>query len=608
MELKVDYSEGEVLIPINAKRTLYSIGHIGYSPAKAILDIMDNGLENGASNGYIVINRIDVNARRKQDNIKEILIIDDGDGMSLEKLINAVGLGSPDEAYRNSNTSLSKFGMGLKSAALSMGTKFDVVTIQDGKISKITIDQTKIDEEYKGFLSNPSEEDKKIIEEYNIEHGTFVRLYDLYKGVHPSYESIIDDLKDGQNAIGIIYYFLIKDKKKKIFLQGEEMPAIDVLHEDEAEGVLNENDWDGATVKYLLQKTELQIIKENGDSVEFDVTITQMPHKASRALLKDEEKAVIEDKYSLKQGNAGYYVYRNGRLISWADKLHENLRKYVFRTSNPLALDGFRGRICINTDADEDFGIDITKSNILLSQNAFDTIMETVEVIQKKSEKAYHNRTDKLREGRINNANRISNQITAEINEDGILPNQPMTTPEENREIAENRSALVAKSQEALSEEVKRNLNISSPRKTYSEEEIAKQIEEARKKYQIKGNRIILENSLPGEAAYLPYYDSEERGMCVRINRNHPFNKIIYDLALEEDNYKLMQMLLELMYFENAEAEYRVQVCMTKDSNDKEKKLVDKKFDEFRENLSFELSREAKDKGNMFDVTFENDL
>ena len=162
MKYKIDYEEKPVNLKINAKRTLYGIGHIGYSPAKAILDIVDNSIENGATNTYILVNRIDDSKRKTANNIKEILVIDDGNGMNHEEVLNALAIGSSDEAYRDKEASLSKFGMGLKSAAASLGNKFDVISVKDGILTKVSVDQNDIEEDYVGNLKIYLEKMKNI--------------------------------------------------------------------------------------------------------------------------------------------------------------------------------------------------------------------------------------------------------------------------------------------------------------------------------------------------------------------------------------------------------------------------------------------------------------
>ena len=65
----------------------------------------------------------------------------------------------------------------------------------------------------------------------------------------------------------------------------------------------------------------------------------------------------------------------------------------------------------------------------------------------------------------------------------------------------------------------------------------------------------------------------------------------------------ILPMFMEFVFFECVEAEYRV-LCKL-DADAKMKEYVRQKFFEYRQNLSFELEREAREKGNIFDVDFD---
>lgn len=55
--------------------------------------------------------------------------------------------------------------------------------------------------------------------------------------------------------------------------------------------------------------------------MEGDIAITMLPHPKVR---KNEglSDASIRNKYRIAANNYGFYVYRNGRLINWANRLN----------------------------------------------------------------------------------------------------------------------------------------------------------------------------------------------------------------------------------------------------------------------------------------------
>src|SRR5690348_9581494 len=106
----------------NAPRVLTAIGKIGYDPVAAILDIADNSVSNGATRVSIKIEteqELRTGPGRRKAVLSRVTITDDGVGMDAERIDNAIALGSEDSDY--SEGTLSKFGMGLKSAASSLG-------------------------------------------------------------------------------------------------------------------------------------------------------------------------------------------------------------------------------------------------------------------------------------------------------------------------------------------------------------------------------------------------------------------------------------------------------------------------------------------------------
>ena len=80
---------------MNATRVCVGIGRIGYTPANAICDIIDNSVTHGAKNIHVMIKKKNDKCNiNKKDNVEEYLIIDDGEGMDPPAVGNALDLGS----------------------------------------------------------------------------------------------------------------------------------------------------------------------------------------------------------------------------------------------------------------------------------------------------------------------------------------------------------------------------------------------------------------------------------------------------------------------------------------------------------------------------------
>lgn len=108
----------EIQLNISAGRLLFGLSRIGYTTSSAICDIIDNSVRARSTEIIIKIikERKDLGDTKK-NNVKQYVIIDNGDGMDDTGIQNALKLGSSNEDYEQ--FSLSKFGLGLKSAAFS---------------------------------------------------------------------------------------------------------------------------------------------------------------------------------------------------------------------------------------------------------------------------------------------------------------------------------------------------------------------------------------------------------------------------------------------------------------------------------------------------------
>lgn len=104
-------------------RALQSLRESGYTLAAALGEVIDNSIEANA-------NRINVDLREvqrgKRKAIDRIVVVDDGDGMTDDVLHHYLQLGYSTRYM--SETTIGKFGVGAKLAALNFSTRIDVWT------------------------------------------------------------------------------------------------------------------------------------------------------------------------------------------------------------------------------------------------------------------------------------------------------------------------------------------------------------------------------------------------------------------------------------------------------------------------------------------------
>lgn len=530
----------KVSLDMNPNRICYGLSRIGYTPDSAVCDIADNAVVAGAKNIYIEFQKINENASdRRSNNVKEYLIIDDGKGMTFEEIRNALTLGSNGEGYRNGT--LSKFGLGLKSAAFAQGDRLEVVSgIGVGEFRKLVVDLTKITDEYFAIEEQLSKTDKVLIEKYMPQaHGTIIRISKVHQNNHPSIRKTKNIL---EKRLGVIYYYFLKEGLR-IFLDETLIRPYDVLFTEEAEqnGNLDEADWDGKTVKWISKKSTYTVDTESGVTCEIEVT--QLPYPPIFEL-DGEDKASVRDKYNISAGNYGYYVYRNKRLISWAQGLNGII---------PQAQDyySFRGRILIESDADDCFNIDVKKANIALSDEAYQAIEDITEAFKKKSKGAWKHANSLVKRRNGITPNQLANDIAANVEEIDDLPADMNTTKQEEQEKRERKKRLSDEFKRQIHDETKKRIR-NRTGKCPDESEITKEaVEETLHGNNRKSYQIFPIESLDDNLLWAPYYDADNKG-CVRINQSHRFARLIYEDNSENTD---LQILMELLFWQMANAE-----------------------------------------------------
>ena len=118
-----------------ASLLLHSLRSVGYSEEAAIADIVDNSISAGASI---------ININFDWDN-RFISIVDNGQGMQEDELYRNMQIGSANPEAIRDDIDLGRFGMGMKTAAFSLGKEVVVITSYNGKISNAAWDLDKVD-------------------------------------------------------------------------------------------------------------------------------------------------------------------------------------------------------------------------------------------------------------------------------------------------------------------------------------------------------------------------------------------------------------------------------------------------------------------------------
>ncbi|MFY0697659.1 MAG: ATP-binding protein [Balneola sp.] len=567
-----------VEIEIDAGRVLFGLSRIGYTTSSALCDIIDNSVRAEANNIHLLIvkDREELSDSRK-DNIKEYLVIDDGKGMNEEQLKEAIKLGSSSEDYEGE--SLAKFGLGLKSASFSQADLLKIIS-SDGnnEFKKLVVSLPDVIESkvYRANEEEITEEEEQLIANYLPNgKGTIVKVANVRKDNHPSLNQTLDDLK---SKIGVIYYYFLKDGLK-IYINEDSIEQVDPLFTDEAvvNGNLNENEWDGKSVKWIEKPSTITLDDEREINVEIE--ITQLPYPPIFKIENPGEgkDAEIRGRYNIGANNYGFYVYRNKRLISWADRLNGII---------PYDQDyyAFRGRIMISSNADDFFNIDVKKSVITLSEEAWNAVSDYTVEAKSKSKSAWQQAGQLVKDIVNREPQALSNEIASQFDRVEYLPGDL----EISDDLLVERIGRIKQDMQSKITTIVRLFKEEKDEDVPTDyEPIEEEIEEA-----IKGEvnenlkKIFRVLTVEDNLLWEPYYDSD-LNECVRINKLHRFARIIYS-----DNKKNsdLQILFDLILLQLAEAE----VYTYKMMSDNEYDVIKSILTEFRRVASEFLANLAR--------------
>lgn len=487
---------------INPGRVLNALGAIGYTPESAICDIVDNSITHGkASKVWIELVPEPGVAENRRNNASHYVIADNGGGLDEEGLGNALALGSepPEEG------GLGKFGMGLKSAGLSQGKRITLLSqVAGGEPAKRVLDVDHVEEAgaYEQLSGHLTEREQEIWAEFlaDSESGTVVIIDKAHKDNQPSIKATRKDL---ERELGIIYYyFLAGEDAVEMKLNGEPVVPVDPLFAEEADqnGDLDENHWDGKSVRWLSRRQSLTIDPEKG--VEVEVEMAQLPHPPSF----ESERADARQRYMIEAGNYGFYVYRNKRLISHGEH---------FAGIVPYDQDyySFRGRILIDDDADAVLNIDVKKSRVLLSEDARSALSDHIYEPRLKSRNAWQHATEALQKKLGVDSQAQANERLAASEEIEVLPSEP-----DSPDIEERRGERRKRQAEArpITDEEREQV-VSDLQKVLMEE-------------------FLLDNVL-WERAYDP---NPTVGTIVRLNGSHRFVRHVFQHFAENFDVTLI--------------------------------------------------------------------
>lgn len=515
-------------LPIDADRLCEGISKIGYRPSAALMDIGDNSVTAGAHNVRITLElRPDASLGTK-GGVSTFRIWDDGIGMTDDQVKKALQLGSQAEYPAQS---LSKFGLGLKSAGFSLGDRISVLSKHDGLLSHLwTLDRDVIRERgvYGAFSEDPPAELAELLTE--VSSGTVIEV----TKVLPRQDSANRIRRELVERLGVTYYeFLARETDPlKITLhygnKSEAIEAVDFLFLADAKPSFDPDDYDCKSPVRALTRELDNPLDPTGPKMKLDIAFFPQASMASFAAFTEAERARIKE-YRIGRGNHGFFFYRNGRLIVWGDHL-------AGVTRNDIT---FRARLSFTDAHDELLHVDVSKQHLMVPEEVEETLKTLARIPLAQASQASQLCTKLTREG-VGVEGEEFNRLTEVFEEEDPDEDTGATPPVEVRR--KRREAL-----EEHSKAVDSELD-PAPADTHEAGEPAPEtVEPSEPTFE----RVRYSSGITGSNIAVPGYDADF-DTYVRINKNHPFYQLVLNPLPPADK---LRMAIEGLLFVAAIAE-----------------------------------------------------
>lgn len=347
----------------DAHLLLSSLRSVGYRPETAVADIVDNCITAGASKVKIHFTWSGTNSR--------IVVADNGTGMEQQNLIHSMKIGSSSPLDIRTKNDLGRFGMGMKTAAFSMGKSLTVVSKTNDQCANACWDLTFIEKDASGLWKLLVSEKTKFVASLDEwEHGTAIVIESLDRIVPESnpesskakknFYSLIDTIS---KHLGLIFHRFIEESSLQISIN--ETPVVA---------------WNPFCLKNnATQELGEEVYCEHGNEVVIQPYV--LPHKTK---FKSEVDIQDADGPYGATAHQGIYVYRNRRLLVYGTWFNYIRKEPAFNLA--------RIKLDIGAECDYDWKIDIKKSSATPPLYIRDVLNRMIDICTETSAKVYNSR------------------------------------------------------------------------------------------------------------------------------------------------------------------------------------------------------------------------
>lgn len=555
----------KVDVPANPGRLINAIANIGYDPEVAICDLIDNCIDAKAKKISVEIEKGGQEDEGQSDAIRSYTITDDGIGMDRDTLIGAFTLGTKRDYPHGS---LGKFGLGLKSAGLSLGGEIVILTKKTGadplcaKLSIADIEQSESGK-YEIDLGDIPNEFKQHWDKSKVEeHGTVLVIRALNES-QPPYSSFSEYLK---RYCSIVFHRFIEGFNRSegaassigpidMSIGSTSLKPFDPLFLSQAienDSLGDPKSWEGKTIHLLLKDESFNL----DEPIKATIAATHLVHPPSFGKERSkigERYAIVRDPYT-RRPRHGFYVYRNNRIIVLAERFHGLIGAQVPNWA-------FRARLMFDESADSILSLDVKKRHCQLPRGARTNLKALIGSYQAKSVAAWEAAGTRMEDIRRESKDNIANDsisTTPVIS----LDYMPSTTLNDDASIQMRKQR-----QDDISNETRNAIHDSRGQELLEE-------------HGKEGDVVVLVDGLKANAMWMSY-PSVSLGMAETIvNKHHSWVAEAYSAAEQESS---VTIVLHQLFTILARAELEVRSTPWKDVS---KEDVDKIFDRFRKRVS----------------------
>ncbi len=351
----------EIHLPPLAPALIESLRAIGYSFETAIADLIDNSISAGSR-------KIEIQFRPY--NNPYVAVIDDGDGMTSDEMVQAMRHGCQHPARERDGKDLGRFGLGLKTASLSQCRRLTVASVRDGKLSAGCWDIDVIDARKDWVLITLSREEAlakpHVCDLLDRDHGTVIiwEKLDKIEAGFGNLERRLGELIDrSREHMALVFhrYLAGERKQSKVDILINQNPVVPV------DPYL--------TLHRATQALPEEVFNIEGSGVRVRPFI--LPHISK---LSPDEMRRAGGEEGLRKYQ-GFYVYRNYRLINWGT---------WFRLARQEELTKLaRVMVEIPNTLDHLWTIDVKKSTASPPEQVRDGLRRIIERISDSSRRVY---------------------------------------------------------------------------------------------------------------------------------------------------------------------------------------------------------------------------